>query len=133
MLRKFSIGLLLILIASIFLWSAQVSAGIIEQMIIYKEFGVYACFPSLFKAEDGTLVISFGTRTSNSHFDSAGGTKTLVSRDEGKTWTKADRIYYNPAFKDRAGHLVIPYIIGWREVSDTPRHGFKKPGDHGDA
>jgi Neuraminidase (sialidase) len=128
--------LLLLISSSILLLSGEVSCQIIENTIIYKKPGVYACFPNLFKAADGTLVATFGTRTSKSHYDSTGGSKTYVSKDRGHTWQPADKHYVNPVFKQPDGSIVIPAVNSWRkatseEASKLRRQGVQVNQSHG--
>ena len=58
-----------------------------ENVIVFKQAGVYACFPFLPKVQpkDG-VHISFGTRTHPSHNDPAGGTAIMRSVDGCRTW-----------------------------------------------
>ena len=47
-----------------------------QDVVIYKEAGVYACFPSMYRTETGDLVASFATRSRRSHIDGTGGGAT---------------------------------------------------------
>ena len=91
-----------------------------QHHIVFKQEGVYACFPSVHQYEDGTLVSGFGTRVRRSHIDNTGGSARMVSRDGGITWEKADAgaSYYNPAMVRVDGHLTIANAIGWRYVDE---------------
>lgn len=108
--------------------STPVWAQVQEQVIIYKEKGVYACFPNLFKAEDGTMVVSFSTKITKSHHDSRGGQKTLISRNRGRHWRAADKKYINPVLKATDGSIHLPRVKGWRAVSATKAAALKKEG-----
>ncbi len=58
-----------------------------ENVIVFKQRGVYACFPFLPKAQPQDAVhISFCTRIHSSHDDPAGGTAILRSIDGCRTW-----------------------------------------------
>ncbi|NUQ02081.1 MAG: hypothetical protein HUU35_19720, partial [Armatimonadetes bacterium] len=59
-----------------------------EQVVVYRQEGVYACFPSLYPLGD-LLVASFGTRARRSHLDPTGGSARMLSRDGGRTWQPA--------------------------------------------
>jgi hypothetical protein len=101
-----------------------------EHHIVFKQEGVYACFPSLYQFEDGMLVSRFGTRVRRSHIDNAGGSRTRVSRDGGIHWDDADATVpgYNPAQLREDGHLAIANAIGWRYVDEGQRETLKAEG-----
>ncbi len=98
--------------------------------IVFKQEGVYACFPSLYQYKDGTLVTSFGTRTRRSHIDNTGGSKRMLSRDGGITWTDAGSgfRYYNPAAVRADGNLAIANAIGWRYTDESEEPKLKAEG-----
>jgi hypothetical protein len=126
MLKSFFAGLLF-LIACLNL-SGQCQGQVIENVIIYKKKGVYACFPSLLKAEYGTLVTTFGTRTFKSHHDNTGGTETLESKDQGHTWKAADKKYIDPVYRQADGRIVIPAVDGWKRVLPAQASRLKSKG-----
>ncbi len=101
-----------------------------EHHIVYKHEDVYACFPSLHRYEDGTLVSGFGTRVRRSHIDNTGGATRMVSRDGGVTWEKADAAVrrYNPNAVRADGHLAIANAIGWRYVDEGEMKRLKADG-----
>ena len=103
-------------------------AQVLEQVIIFKKPGIYACFPDLFKASDGTLVATFGTRTTKSHHNNAGGAKTLISQDQGRTWKAAEKEYINPVYKRKDGRIVIPAVNGWKSVTPEEASRLKNEG-----
>ncbi len=98
--------------------------------VVFKQEGVYACFPSLYQYDDGTLVTSFGTRVRRSHIDNTGGSRRMVSRDGGLHWEKADAAvpHYNPAAVRADGHLAIANAIGWRYVDEAEMERLKAHG-----
>jgi photosystem II stability/assembly factor-like uncharacterized protein len=98
--------------------------------VVFKQEGIYACFPSLHQYTDGTLVSSFGTRVRRSHIDNTGGSARMVSRDGGITWEKADAgvPYYNPAAVRADGHLAIANAIGWRYTDQREMERLKAEG-----
>lgn len=104
-----------VLLTTTHAFATQVS--IADTTVVYKTPGVYAAFPGLFKAEDGTLVVTFTTRVTESHYDMTGGSKSLISKDGGQTWQEPDHIYLNPAYKTRDGRYVIPAPNSWRETT----------------
>jgi hypothetical protein len=126
MLKSFFAGLLF-LVAWLNL-ASQCQGQVLENVIIYKEKGVYACFPNLFKAEDGTLVANFGTRTTKTHHDGTGGAKTMVSKDQGRTWKDADKNYINPIYRQADGRIVIPTVNGWKKVTAEEASRLKSQG-----
>ena len=92
-----------------------------QHHIVFKQEGIYACFPSLYQYEDGTLVTGFGTRVRRSHIDNTGGSARMVSHDGGMTWEKADAgvPHYNPNTVRADGHLAIANAIGWRYTDEA--------------
>ncbi len=101
-----------------------------EHHIVFKQDGVYACFPSLYQYDDGTLVSSFGTRVHRSHIDPTGGSARRVSRDGGVTWSDAgaDVPSYNPAAVRADGHLALANAIGWRYTDERESERLKAEG-----
>lgn len=101
-----------------------------EHHIVYKKEDVYACFPSLYQYQDGTLVSGFGTRVRRSHIDSTGGSTRMVSRDGGITWEKAgkDAPTHNPDSVRTDGNLAIANAIGWRYVDESEAERLKAKG-----
>ena len=101
-----------------------------EHHVVFKRTSVYACFPSLFLYDDGTLVTQFGTRSRRSHIDPAGGSMRMVSRDGGVHWEPADGSvpYYNPASMRADGNLAIAGAIGWRYVDEAEGAKWKARG-----
>jgi BNR repeat protein len=101
-----------------------------EHHIVYKKEDVYACFPSLYQYEDGTLVNGFGTRVRRSHIDSTGGSARMVSRDGGISWEKAgkDVPTHNPDSVRADGNRAIANAIGWRYVDESEAERLKAEG-----
>ncbi len=98
--------------------------------IVYKQEDVYACFPSLYQYDDGTLVSSFGTRTRRSHIDNTGGSARMVSRDGGITWEEAgkDVPTYDPQTVRADGNLALANAIGWRYADESEQDRLKEKG-----
>lgn len=98
--------------------------------IVYKQEDVYACFPSLYQYDDGTLVSSFGTRTRRSHIDNTGGSKRMVSRDGGITWQEAGKGVptYDPQTLRADGNLALAGAIGWRYADESEQDRLKEQG-----
>ncbi|NQU44658.1 exo-alpha-sialidase [bacterium] len=99
-----------------------------RHIVIYKEPGVYACFPGLTQMPDGALYTSFGTRVKASHIDPTGGSQTMVSRDEGKTWGKAAKMPLNPSYCGPDGKLVDANGYGWRYADPEKRAEIEARG-----
>lgn len=101
-------------------------AGIVEDVVVYREPGVYACFPYLYALEDGTLVASFGTRTRRSHIDPTGGSATYTSTDAGQSWSALEGARpTDPAIVRADGTLVTADAYGWRHVPSEREQEFK--------
>ncbi len=98
-----------------------------EDVIIYKEPGVYACFPSLMRIDEQTFVSSFGTRKRRSHIDNTGGSARYVSRDQGYTWEPYDGEWpVDAAMRNPDGSLVDASAYGWRQVPAERREEFEE-------
>ncbi len=95
--------------------------------IVYKKPGVYACFPSLYRSEDGTLVTSFGTRVRRSHIDNTGGSACYQSKDGGHTWEPVEGPRpINKSLRCEDGSLVVADAWGWRHVPAERRKEFEE-------
>jgi len=89
-----------------------------KTVMIYKQQDVYACFPSLAKQEgEDTLSTGFGTRVRRSHIDPTGGSKRMVSRDGGLTWSESAETFPLPQYKAKDGRLVRATARGWVYVN----------------
>jgi hypothetical protein len=100
-----------------------------RDVVVYKEAGAYACFPSLYRSEDGDLIASFGTRVRRSHIDGTGGGAVRVSKDEGYTWTPLEGSRpRDPNSRCADGSLVVADAYGWREVPAERRGEFEEQG-----
>jgi len=100
-----------------------------EDVIIFKERDVYACFPSLYRLDDGTLATSFGTRARRSHIDPTGGSACYVSKDQGHTWERLEGSRpTDPRLRCKDGSLVVASSYGWREVPEERRGEFQEKG-----
>ena len=98
-----------------------------QDVVVYKEPGVYACFPSLVRMDDRALFTSFGTRTRRSHIDNTGGSARYISRDQGYTWEPCEG--ENPigaCMRNEDGSLADARAYGWREVPAEQREEFEK-------
>lgn len=89
-----------------------------QHVIIYRREGIYACFPSLCRLEDGTLYTTFGTRVRRSHIDNTGGSAAAISRDEGYTWELTDKRFNDPRRVREDGAVITPYAGGWVYVAE---------------
>ncbi len=100
-----------------------VSANIddVQHRIVYKIDGIYAAFPSLSVFNDSLLATSFSTRVNRSHIDPEGGSKTLVSYDNGISWAAPTTTIFDDTWKTTGTNLVVPDVQGWIYVSDTLR------------
>lgn len=93
-----------------------------EDVIIYKEPGVYACFPSLYVLEDGAYVTSFGTRVHRSHINPEGGSAAFMSKDKGRTWSRIEGPRpVDPSLRRNDGTYVRADAFGWRHVPESRR------------
>lgn len=98
-----------------------------KDVVIYRKDGIYACFPSLSRSDDGTLWASFGTRVRRSHIDGTGGSARYVSKDGGNTWQPAKgRPPVNPNFRCKDGSLAYARAHAWRQVPESRREEFAK-------
>ena len=100
----------------------------IRHTAIYKEEGVYACFPTLVRGENGQLVTRFATRVQASHIDPRGGYASLVSADEGETWHPTQEAVVDPAWMDQEGRIIIPAAHGWRYAPADQRGALEERG-----
>lgn len=107
--------------------SAEQIAGAKNVTIYYKE-GIYACFPSLIRAADGTLVTGFGTRVRRSHIDGTGGSARYLSKDGGYTWEPTTETFIDPARVREDGAIISPHAQGWIYVPDTELEKVKASG-----
>jgi Neuraminidase (sialidase) len=88
-----------------------------KQVVLFKKTGVYAPFPDLFKMADGTVVVTFDTRSVASHFEGTVGKKTFISKDGAVTWSQVDKPLINPILRVKDEKYVVPAAVGWHEVS----------------
>lgn len=98
-----------------------------EDVIVYKQAGVYACFPSLEMLDDGALLTSFGTRTRRSHIDTTGGSARYRSTDGGRTWEPFSGSWpLTERLRGSDGSLAQAAAYGWREVPEERRAEFEE-------
>ncbi len=98
-------------------------------VVVYKKDGVYACFPSLRKLGDGSLITSFGTRVRRSHIDPTGGSARRISKDGGKTWQPyKGKLPPPPEWTCSDGSLAYARAYGWRQVPESRRDEFAEKG-----
>ena len=88
---------------------------ILDQIIIYKEKGIYACFPNMFKIND-TLVVGFSTRVTDSHYDKKGGGKRFISTDNGLSWDETKEQLIFPGYMNNESNYIITVPKNWKEV-----------------
>lgn len=100
-----------------------------KDVVVYRKEGIYACFPSLVKLEDGSLYTSFGTRVRRSHIDGTGGSARRVSKDGGKTWEPhKGKAPLPPAWRCADGSLAYARAYGWRQVPASRKDEIAKKG-----
>jgi sialidase-1 len=100
-----------------------------RDVVVYRKEGVYACFPSLTRFEDGTLFTSFATRVRRSHIDGTGGSAQYASRDGGLTWRPFEgERPVDATLKCADGSLACARAHGWREVPESRRDEFAGKG-----
>ncbi len=92
-----------------------------EHIVVFKEEGVYACFPTLRETADGGLATTFGTRTNRSHINPAGGSATRVSGDGGRTWQPTEAAYPLLHWRAGEGRWVTAEAEGWVYVPASRR------------
>lgn len=85
----------------------------VEHRDVYMKDGIYACFPTLSIFPDGRLATTFGTKTVRSHIDDAGGSKSLISSDGGKTWSSASDPIVDRKEFTKDGSLATAEAVGW--------------------
>ncbi|MCC6356244.1 MAG: exo-alpha-sialidase [Verrucomicrobiae bacterium] len=102
----------------------------LEHHIVYRQPGVYACFPSLGRTPEGWLATRFGTRSLRSHIDPTGGSATRISKDGGRTWEDAP-----PGFSIAAsdtlradGNHALAGAVGWRHVPESQKADLEARG-----
>ncbi len=88
---------------------------ILDQIIIYKEKGIYACFPNMFKIND-TLVVGFSTRLTDSHYDKKGGGKRYISTNNGLSWNETKKQLIFPGYRNNKNNYIITVPKNWKEV-----------------
>lgn len=108
-----------------------------ENVVIFKQDGVYACFPFLPKVQpkDG-IYLSLSTRTNPSHDDPAGGTAVMRSTDGCRTWevfqkseasVSPEETNAMQAMKTADGSLVTLHT-GWEYYPEEKREALRKAG-----
>jgi hypothetical protein len=99
-----------------------------EHVVIYRKEGVYACFPSVRRLEDGRLHARFGTRVRRSHIDNTGGSSGAISSDGGYTWEPTDELFVDPRRVREDGAVITPHARGWVYVPEEQLPEIKKRG-----
>lgn len=99
-----------------------------EHSVIFKQEGLYACFPSLVKLGDGRLVTRFSTRIYSSHVDNTGGLCTLVSADDGRHWSETCEDFVNPEWTSSDGSMARADAVAWKRVPADQRAEFEGRG-----
>ncbi len=89
--------------------------------IIFKEEGIYACFPSLVTLSDGGFGVIFDGRTVHSHVVKGKGGRgyTFRSDDEGETWVETDRPLVDRQRFNQSGEAVTASAEGWLTVPES--------------
>lgn len=101
-----------------------------NHQIIFKEKGIYACFPSLTVLDPVTFSTTFYTRIHASHIDPAGGTKTLMTRDGGNTWAETSDPIVDPNWKTAKGFHVTAEADGWIESPESKKNTLVNKGKY---
>lgn len=93
-----------------------------RHQLVYSKESVYAAFPTPF-IDDGQIGITFSTKTTDRHVDNTGGSKTMLSSDEGKTWVDTDAPLVSSAWRRSDGSMVRALHQGWlyADISEEPR------------
>ena len=99
-----------------------------EDVVIYKQPDIYACFPGLVPMENGDLVTSFGTRVHRSHIDSTGGGARRISHDGGRTWEEFTGEIVDPMCRAADGSLAAAGATGWKHVPAAQRADLEARG-----
>jgi len=99
-----------------------------RHVVIYQKEGTYACFPTLARATDGSLLTRFATRVMASHIDPRGGHLSLVSVDAGQTWQPGEGEPVDPTWEDESGAITIPAANGWRYAPEEERSALEARG-----
>ncbi len=89
-----------------------------QNVVIYRQEGIYACFPSLMRLDDGRLVTGFATRARRSHIDNTGGGARAISRDGGYTWELTEERFTDPRTIRDDGTRIVPHAGGWTYVPE---------------
>jgi hypothetical protein len=89
---------------------------ILNQIVIFKEEGLYACFPNMFSIKD-TLVVGFSTRLTNSHYDKNGGGKRFISTDSGLSWNETEKQLIFPGYKNNKSQYIITVPKNWKQIN----------------
>ncbi|MBC2593479.1 exo-alpha-sialidase [Ruficoccus amylovorans] len=89
-----------------------------ESVEIYHQPGIFALFPQMMRAEDGSLYIKAPLRRTSSHMEAGPSALILRSNDEGKTWEPAERYPVLPAWKTGEHSYVRVGAVGWRYSTD---------------
>jgi hypothetical protein len=95
---------------------------------VFKKEGIYACFPEVFKDQDGSLVVSVSARESNSHYGGNAKNILMVSRDEGITWAESNKMHLNQSTEFYDNSYSLPFAGGWRKISEKEAAELKKEG-----
>lgn len=102
----------------------------VDHQIIYQREGEYSVFPSLAEQIDGSLALSFSTRSVRSHIDNTGGNVQMVSYDEGNSWSNATARIIDKMWQTDNGFLVNPAAGGWVRVPDTEYTRLRNEGKY---
>jgi Neuraminidase (sialidase) len=97
-----------------------------KNRIVYQKEDIYTTFPSLFVLPDGKLGTSFDTRAARSHIDTSGGNLSLISGDNGKTWSKTSNPLIDRKWQTKDGRLVRAGADGWVYVDASQEDELKK-------
>ena len=105
-----------------------------ENAILFMEDGYYGYHPGLVVRPDGKWVTRFAARTVQSHIRSEGGARTLISDDEGRTWTRIEDTdplsASRMALTEDGSKLVNAFAEGWVAVPEEEGDRLKEEMRH---
>lgn len=107
-----------------------------RDIVVFKQEGVYACFPFVQQLKDGRLVVGFMHRDWPTHHD-PGRWRVVVSRDGGEAWAETDDASLQMLWRGKGGgfRTVLPdgtWLTagagGWATLPVAERAGWVERG-----
>lgn len=135
--KRLIVFALLCVDACFFTGVAQSAPQIIQQVTIFSQDGVYACFPEIYADDDGTLVVTFSARSVATHYGGGARDVEMISKDRGRTWQQSTGSRLNPKYRIQGNAYSVPFAKGWEkieasQVNDFKNRGFEIHSDRGD-